>query len=298
MDAAFHVMAAAETAVIGEPDGTRQETRAFLAGSTVDLARSRLVFAGDDPVGVLVVEVDPPAAEVLVDAYVDPRAPAALWPALVGEGVSQAAGVARESPATHWHAEAGAFAADEAYRAALAAHGFKPVRRFWRMRIDLDEGHLAPVAAPPGAEVAVAVTEPDQRALHAVYDAAFTEHWGQVRRDYDAWLQRRLDRSGGDRSQWWLATVDGRPAGLLLGDRAKEEIGEAFVGVVGVAPWARGAGVGQWLLRRFFADAATRGMHAVTLNVDSGNSTGATRMYEKVGMHAVRVIDAWQRPLP
>lgn len=300
VDAAFAVTAAAETAVLGEPDGTREETRAFLAGSAIDLERSRLVLDRERPIGLLVVEVDVPAAEVLIDPYAHSGAPAGLWRALVGDGLQQAEEVAREHPdAGPWHVEAGAFVGDTAYRDALADLGFEPSRRFWRMRIDLADSGITgdPVPAPPGVDLVRAASPDEIRALHAVHTEAFTEHWGEVPRDYDAWLQRRLDRSGGDQSQWWLARLDGRPAGLLLGDKAKEELGESFVGVVGVAPWARGQGIGEWLLRMAFADAAARGMRAVTLNVDSENSTGATRLYERAGMHPTRIIDAWRRPL-
>lgn len=296
VDAAFRVMAAAETAVIGEPDTSRAETQAYLAGSDVDLVSSRLVFADDEPVGLLVVEIDVPGREVVLDAYSVALCADELLPSLVAVGVQRADEIAEEHGGS-WHAEAGAFANDESYRAALAGHGFQVARRFWRMRIDLAEWHRDPGPAPAGVEVVPAATPELERALHAVDTEAFTEHWGEVSRDFEPWLQRRLDRSGGDRSQWWLALVDGRPAGLLLGDRAREDLGEGFVGVVGVVPWARGRGVGAWLLRLAFADAAARGLGTVALNVDSENTTGATRLYQKVGMRPVRVIDAWQRPV-
>ena len=39
---------------------------------------------------------------------------------------------------------------------------------------------------------------------------------------------------------------------------------------------------------RGFEDLAARGCHSARLNVDAGNETGATRLYESVGMRVER----------
>jgi mycothiol synthase len=57
-----------------------------------------------------------------------------------------------------------------------------------------------------------------------------------------------------------------------------------WVDVLGVlAPW-RGRGIAGALLRRSFATFAGRGLRQVLLSVDAENPTGATRLYERVGM--------------
>jgi ribosomal protein S18 acetylase RimI-like enzyme len=316
VDAAFTVMATAETALLGALEVTREEARAQLAGSHIDRDRSRLVFEHDRPVGLLTVEVDHDGREVSLDAYVVPAAPAGLLTALVADAVAGAAQIARAAPPMpdrsaaggdetipdggRWEADAGAFAQDDAYARALHGNEFRPVRRFWRMRIDLAEHGITggQVPAPAGVAVVPADRDPVLRSLHEVHTEAFAEHWGTTPREYEAWLARLTDRSGTDRSRWWLATVDGRPAGLCIVDATREDLGEAYIPILGVVPWARGRGVAAWLLRLAFAEAANRGLAAVTLNVDSENHTGATRLYERVGMSAVAVIDAWRRPLP
>jgi ribosomal protein S18 acetylase RimI-like enzyme len=56
------------------------------------------------------------------------------------------------------------------------------------------------------------------------------------------------------------------------------------VGALGVRrPW-RGRGLGRALLLRTFAEFRRRGVTRVTLGVDAENPTGATRLYESVGM--------------
>jgi ribosomal protein S18 acetylase RimI-like enzyme len=51
------------------------------------------------------------------------------------------------------------------------------------------------------------------------------------------------------------------------------------------------------LLRRSFAMFAGRGVRRVILNVDAGNATGATALYERAGMRVVNRWDLWERLL-
>jgi ribosomal protein S18 acetylase RimI-like enzyme len=48
-------------------------------------------------------------------------------------------------------------------------------------------------------------------------------------------------------------------------------------------PW-RGRGLGRALLLHTFAEFQRRGMNRISLGVDAENPTGATRLYESVGM--------------
>ena len=58
---------------------------------------------------------------------------------------------------------------------------------------------------------------------------------------------------------------------------------------------SRGRGVGAALLRRSFAMFAGRGIRRVVLAVDAENATGATALYERVGMRVVSRFDWWER---
>jgi mycothiol synthase len=65
--------------------------------------------------------------------------------------------------------------------------------------------------------------------------------------------------------------------------------GYGWVGTIGTrAPW-RGRGLGRALLLAAFGELYRRGEKRIGLAVDAGNETGATHLYESVGMRI-----AWQ----
>jgi ribosomal protein S18 acetylase RimI-like enzyme len=61
--------------------------------------------------------------------------------------------------------------------------------------------------------------------------------------------------------------------------------GGGYVGAIGVRrPW-RGKGYAKALLLYTFREFFQRGTTRVTLGVDAESPTGATHLYERVGMH-------------
>jgi ribosomal protein S18 acetylase RimI-like enzyme len=109
-------------------------------------------------------------------------------------------------------------------------------------------------------------------------------------------FEERIDlevETPSDDPSLWLLASEGREAvgalsGVVSGDRG-------WVGELGVrAPW-RGRGVATARLHRSFATFAARGLRRVMLNVDSENSTGAVRLYERVGMRTARVWDVYEK---
>jgi ribosomal protein S18 acetylase RimI-like enzyme len=72
-------------------------------------------------------------------------------------------------------------------------------------------------------------------------------------------------------------------AGVLRGDARR--FGGGFVGALGVSPAYRRRGLGLALLRHAFAEFRRRGETKVGLGVDAQNPTGATRLYDRAGMH-------------
>ena len=61
-------------------------------------------------------------------------------------------------------------------------------------------------------------------------------------------------------------------------------------------PW-RGRGIGRALLLSAFVAVQARGGEAVELGVDAANPTGATRLYEDVGMHELHSFEVWEKSL-
>jgi ribosomal protein S18 acetylase RimI-like enzyme len=69
-----------------------------------------------------------------------------------------------------------------------------------------------------------------------------------------------------------------------------ERSGGGWIGSIGVRPAWRGRGLAKALLLHSFREFHRRGKRRVGLGVDSQNATGATRLYESIGM----VVDSEQ----
>ena len=156
--------------------------------------------------------------------------------------------------------------------------GYKPIRFNWRMEITLDDAPSEP-ELPAGIEIRPFDMSQD----HAVYQAhedAFSDHWGHVDRSYEEWIQHNEDR---DRSLWLIAW-DGRSAEIAGYSLNRIRNGIGWVGSLGVRrPW-RKRGLGEALLLQSFRELYKIGKPVIGLGVDASNPTGATRLYQKVGM--------------
>lgn len=181
---------------------------------------------------------------------------------------------------------------DEAAGAMLKARGLRPVRHFWHMQIDLDE-RLEPADAPAGIEIGAISPRADLATVHAVLSEAFADDWDYHPEPFERWSEDNATGPTFDPTLWLLARDAGRPIGALTA-RLFDERG--WVGELGVLASHRGRGVGGALLRQSFATFADRGIRRVMLNVDTQNPTGATALYERVGMTVANRWTLWERP--
>jgi mycothiol synthase len=291
------LMVACDLAVLGESDSTLAQVTSDLGAVGVDNERGGQLVqdAQGAVVGWLWTRADDAASEVFVDVY-------ALDPELLGWLMAQAMEYV-EQVAAEWARDvivaAGSYAHDEAYGEVLSSAGFEVVRSFWQMRRALDPAVTLEVALPPGVRIRLvdAGDLADLAVVHRVHEASFRDHWNHTERVFDDWHERFKDSGLVDYSQWWLAEVDGAPAGLLIGSNSLAEVGSGFVDTLGVLREYRGRGVAKALLYHAFDDSARRGRSKVGLGVDSESPTGATRLYESVGMTVDKVILAWQQTL-
>ena len=296
VDHGYEVVAEADSAVIGRVESSRESLRFQLAGPDAVLEEHRLVEdERGRPVGLLVVERDTVARRFYIDAYCTPGLEATVLDPLVAMGIDAASRQCDGEPG--WDLEACLFEPDTASAGILQAHGYVSARRFWQMRIDLAGYPQAEPPAPPGVTRVIARNEADMRSLHAVANAAFAEHFGSVAHSYEDWLAGFVDRRDAAPELLWLASLNGEPVAEITQDHSREAVNGAYVRTLGVLPQARGLGIGRWLLECAFADAARRGRERASLTVDSENSTGATELYESVGMTADVVMEVYRRPL-
>jgi mycothiol synthase len=170
-----------------------------------------------------------------------------------------------------------ALGADEAARALFESRSYKDVRHHYVMALRLDSEPPPPVL-PDGFAIDT-VRDEDAAAFHATAGEAFAEEWGHHTLPFDEWWEMRKD----DDQSLWFAIRDGGE--LAACERCEEGYGGGFVGMVGVRkPWRR-RGFGKALLLHAFREFRRRGFERASLGVDSANPTGATRLYESVGMH-------------
>jgi mycothiol synthase len=178
--------------------------------------------------------------------------------------------------------------------------GFVAARHSLSMERDLD-GLLPQPIWPAG--ITVCTMRPgDELAVYRAENEAFRDHWGHVdapeAEGYPIWRHRALEDPAHDPSLWFLAMDGDEIAGIALCDAF--QIGDpdmGWVNTLGVRrPWRR-QGVAEALLYHSFAELRRRGRTRVGLGVDAGSLTGATRLYEKVGMRAIRDFIIFRKEL-
>jgi mycothiol synthase len=173
----------------------------------------------------------------------------------------------------------------------LEARGFRLVRHFWRMDVKLSDDIPGPTEIP-GVRFRTFVQGRDERAIHAAHQEAFAENWGFVVLRFEEWSQERLGASAFNPDLWFVAEDGDEVAGFLM---AVDEEGKIWIATLGVrAKWRR-RGIGEALIRHAFREFSRRGYADVGLGVDSANETGATHLYERVGMHVTRQYDAYEK---
>jgi mycothiol synthase len=179
---------------------------------------------------------------------------------------------------------AGDEGADELFR----GRGYREARRFWEMAIE-----LGTEAAEPSVRVEP-FTEEDAPAFHAVLEESFAEHWEHQPESFEEWWPRQRGRTNFDPSLWFVVR-DGSELVGVVRNEARPPAG--YVGALGVRPAWRGHGYGHALLLHSFREFRSRGMTGATLGVDAANSTGATKLYESVGMHVELETVVWEKRL-
>ena len=163
-----------------------------------------------------------------------------------------------------------------------ARHGYEPARHFFRMVIDLDEESPA-LSEPDGATIEPYDHPRDARALHETIEEAFANEWNHRYEPFEDFEKRRLAGRHFDPALWFVARADGEVVGAILADWKR--MGPwGWIGSVGVRDAWRRRGIGEALLRAAFRELHRRGERKVALGVDVQNPTGATRLYERVGM--------------
>lgn len=297
---------------LGFVDLTRERIANEMTGPESLPGAATLGFRGDDAVALLTMECEPTGRELFASTYVTLQPQRPLMDALLDRALDVARARAALDPCPPpvpdvdpyllspdlWHLMAGSFDNEPEYAAALTDHGFRLIRRFWRMRWDVTGRSSEEPPAPEGVSKRVVSGEDDSRLFHRLFSESFSEHFGSSHdQPYEEWIAAIRALDGHDPERCWIAELDGEPVGMCIVDDSRASLGTGHVRTLGVLESARGRGIGRWLLECAGADAVRRGLGGVTLGVDSSNETGATALYEAVGFEVVRVILVWCYPL-
>jgi len=183
-------------------------------------------------------------------------------------------------------------ASNDAGRILLEERGYRMVRRFWRMTIDLARHPPAPVW--PEGILPTRYLARDEQALWAAVEEAFEDHWEYRPEPFEEWRRRSVERPGFDPTLWIVAKDGPEVAGVVL---AREEPEAGRIDTLAVRRAWRRRGLGRALTLEAFGEFHRRGRRTIVLNVHSENLTGATHLYEQAGMRVTREIDAYERVL-
>ncbi len=161
------------------------------------------------------------------------------------------------------------------------AEGYRPIRFSWRMEIELPEAPPEPTW-PEGIVLRPFDVEKHNRQVFEAHEEAFSDHWGHTPGTFSRWEQHMTGSESFDPTLWFIAWDGDQVAGYSL---CRYRMGIGYVGTLGVRRAWRKHGLGMALLLHSFGEFFRRGMRTIGLGVDASNPTGATRLYQKAGMH-------------
>jgi mycothiol synthase len=269
--AVTELIAAMDTHFVGAPELTEEDLQD--EWNDLELDRDAWLFELDGELaGYAALHT---GAHTFADGYVHPR--------YFGRGVGTRIVELTEAEARSRKMQTirnAVLAADEQARVLLDSRGYRPLRHFYRMAIEL-EGRPPPAEWPAGLRAEPVDYEHEAESFHATLDEAFAEEFGHEPERGVDWRARREGRSF-DPTLWFVVKEGDEVAAALL---CQERFGSGWIASIGVRkPWRR-RGLGFALLLHGFGQLYARGQHRIALGVDAENPTGATRLYERAGMH-------------
>jgi mycothiol synthase len=289
------LIAARDIADYGSTDASVEEVQNYWEAPRFDLQQDARIISAPNGLIVGYEEVYPRSEERLeFDGYVHPRESGRGFGTLLLRWAEERARerVGEMQPAGQVILRGNTAAVDLNASAMFNAEGFALVRQFWRMEIEMTSPPDRPVW-PAGITLRAMQIDRDARTVHAVIEEAFADHWGHVPRSFEDWEQAVLQSDRFDPTLTFMA-LDGHEVAGVVVNRHRDI---AWVSSLAVRRAWRKRGLGLALLLHSFNEFYQRGERAVGLGVDAASLTGATRLYEKAGMHVTRRYDTYEKVL-
>jgi ribosomal protein S18 acetylase RimI-like enzyme len=178
----------------------------------------------------------------------------------------------------------------------MSSKGYREVRRFELRRVDF-EGE--PPLPREVEGIVVRGFRPEEAGrLYEAHVEAFADHWGEGKETFEDFRHHHMDAPDFDAELWFVAWEGDELAGYVGAlERSREDPSRGYIPLLGVRRPYRRRGLGEALLRTAFAALYARGRQGVELHVDADSLTGATRLYERVGMSAHPRFASWEKEL-
>lgn len=171
--------------------------------------------------------------------------------------------------------------------------GYQPLRYHWRMEIVLNDQPNEP-DLPEGIELHPFIKGEHDIAVWQAQNESFRDHWGSHDVTFEEWQRSRFGDPEFDPSLWKIAWDGEQVAGISLN---RYRMGIGWIRTLGVRRSWRKRGLGEALLLHSFGEFYRRGTRTIGLGVDAQNPTGATRLYQKVGMYPASEFITFEKEL-
>jgi mycothiol synthase len=271
-----------------DPDSTSigvEESKEIIEGF-YDPAIAAFIFSEgiEEPSAFYSVNPDATRKRLFTDVYARPGSN------LIKEALIESlkAAAAKFPEYEHWF---GVNTKDTVMRSAMEALGMQVIRTYWHMKKTLTASDAVSIEQP---EVSIRLVsgDEDMQTWWALHQDAFSKHFGFAPRPMELWIEQTLAASTFDPEACFILDYDGEPAGFVSLANANYHLNGGYVDILGVAHKFQGLGLGQTLLQHAINHSVRQGREFIELNVDSGNESGALRLYEKLGL---KPNSAWEQ---
>ena len=167
-------------------------------------------------------------------------------------------------------------------REALESFGMEVIRTYWHMKRLLDTQSKVDTNKDK-FEIKLVSGQADLETWWVLHQDAFSKHFGFAPRPMELWIEQTTSAGTTDPEGCFLAFYDGQPAGFVEMANANYHLNGGYVDLIGVAHKFQGLGLGQLLLQHAINFSVDQGREFIELNVDTGNESGALKLYEKLG---------------
>lgn len=172
----------------------------------------------------------------------------------------------------------------------LSDRNATPVRHSWVMEGELS-GFIPTIELAENIKIRTIKPE-EYKQFYYLKEETFTDHWGHIDTDSEEGMKQfeaeHLQDPYYDPDLWFAAEVDHEMIGMIFGNHSTPfGLDYGWVSVLGVKRKWRNQGIGKALLLHFFRRIKDKGSLKVGLSVDSESLTGATKLYESVGLHVI-----------